>query len=110
MKLYERLWSVHAPNTAVCSQDQEMNNLQNWAKRVLELEETVSSLQKELERKKHFSAEEPKQQKPRRGLLANLKSTVAGTASTPLGKGWGKGEDISTPSRKQVLFAHKTKE
>ncbi|XP_040401508.1 kinesin-like protein KIF20A isoform X2 [Cygnus olor] len=90
--------------------DQEMNNLQNWAKRVLELEETVSSLQKELERKKHFSIEEPKQQKPRRGLLANLKSTVAGTASTPLGKGWGKCEDVSTPSRKHVLFAHKTKE
>eukprot|EP00075_Anas_platyrhynchos_P018794 XP_027308047.1 kinesin-like protein KIF20A isoform X4 [Anas platyrhynchos] len=90
--------------------DQEMNNLQNWAKRVLELEETVSSLQKELERKKHFSAEEPKQQKPRRGLLANLKSTVAGAASTPLGKGWGKGEDVSTPSRKHVLFAHKPKE
>ncbi|XP_032038272.1 kinesin-like protein KIF20A [Aythya fuligula] len=94
----------------VMLKDQEMNNLQNWAKRVLELEETVSSLQKELERKKHFSAEEPKQQKPRRGLLANLKSTVAGTASTPLGKGWGKGEDVSTPSRKHVLFAHKTKE
>uniref|UniRef100_A0A8B9TGV5 Kinesin-like protein n=1 Tax=Anas platyrhynchos TaxID=8839 RepID=A0A8B9TGV5_ANAPL len=73
--------------------DQEMNNLQNWAKRVLELEET-----------------EPKQQKPRRGLLANLKSTVAGAASTPLGKGWGKGEDVSTPSRKHVLFAHKPKE
>ncbi|XP_035174626.1 kinesin-like protein KIF20A isoform X3 [Oxyura jamaicensis] len=91
--------------------DQEMDNLQNWAKRVLELEETVSSLQKELdERKKHFSIEEPKQQKPRRGLLANLKSTVAGTASTPLGKGWGKCEDVSTPSRKHVLFAHKTKE
>ncbi|XP_013041376.3 kinesin-like protein KIF20A isoform X2 [Anser cygnoides] len=90
--------------------DQEMNNLQNWAKRVLELEETVSSLQKELEHKKHFSIEEPKQQKPRRGLLANLKSTVAGTASTPLGKGWGKCEDVSTPSRKHVLFAHKTKE
>ncbi|XP_051466831.1 kinesin-like protein KIF20A [Apus apus] len=71
--------------------DQEMSNLQNWAKRVLELEETVSSLQKELgEQKKHFSLEEPKQQKPRRGLLANLKSTVAATGSTPLGKGWGK--------------------
>ncbi|KAM6101786.1 kinesin-like protein KIF20A isoform 2-T2 [Theristicus caerulescens] len=90
--------------------DQEMNSLQNWAKRVLELEETVSSLQKELdERKKHFSIEEPKQQKPRRGLLANLKSTVAGTTSTPLGKGWGKYEDASF-SRKQVLLAHKAKE
>nr|XP_010306227.1 PREDICTED: kinesin-like protein KIF20A [Balearica regulorum gibbericeps] len=85
--------------------DQEMNSLQNWAKRVLELEETVSSLQKELdERKKHFSIEEPKQQKPRRGLLANLKSTVAATASTPLGKGWGKYEDASSSSRKQVLL------
>ncbi|XP_009471384.1 PREDICTED: kinesin-like protein KIF20A [Nipponia nippon] len=91
--------------------DQEINSLQNWAKRVLELEETVSSLQKELdERKKHFSAEEPKQQKPRRGLLANLKSTVAATTSTPLGKGWGKYEDASSPSRKQVLLAHKAKE
>ncbi|XP_009330344.1 PREDICTED: kinesin-like protein KIF20A [Pygoscelis adeliae] len=91
--------------------DQEMNSLQNWAKRVLELEETVSSLQKELdERKKHFSTEEPKQQKPRRGLLANLKSTVAATASTPLGKGWGKYEDASSSSRKQVLLAHKAKE
>uniref|UniRef100_G1NES6 Kinesin-like protein n=1 Tax=Meleagris gallopavo TaxID=9103 RepID=G1NES6_MELGA len=58
--------------------DQEMNSLQNWAKRVLELEETVSSLQKELDgHKKHFSIEDSKQQKPRRGLLANLKSTVA---------------------------------
>ncbi|XP_074002839.1 kinesin-like protein KIF20A [Numenius arquata] len=91
--------------------EQEMNSLQNWAKRVLELEETVSSLQKELnERKKHFSIEEPKQQKPRRGLLANLKSTVAATASTPLGKGWGKHEDASSSSRKQVLWAHKTKD
>ncbi|XP_050748805.1 kinesin-like protein KIF20A isoform X2 [Gymnogyps californianus] len=91
--------------------DQEINSLQNWAKRVLELEETVSSLQKELdERKKHFSIEEPKQQKTRRGLLANLKSTVAATASTPLGKGWGKYEDASSSSRKQVLFAHKAKE
>ncbi|KAM9643901.1 kinesin-like protein KIF20A [Morphnus guianensis] len=91
--------------------DQEMNSLQNWAKRVLELEETVSSLQKELdERKKHFSIEKPKQQKPRRGLLANLKSTVAATASTPLGEGWGNYEGASSFSRKQVLFAHKAKE
>ncbi|RMC15384.1 hypothetical protein DUI87_07575 [Hirundo rustica rustica] len=91
--------------------DQEMNSLQNWAKRVLELEETVSSLQKELEeRKKHFFAEESKQQKPRRGLLANLKSTVASTASTPLGKGWGKHEEASPYSRKQVLLPHKAKE
>lgn len=67
-----------------------MSSLQNWAKRVFELEETVSSLQKELEeRKKHFFAEESKQQKPRRGLLANLKSTVASTASSPLGKEGG---------------------
>ncbi|XP_074749826.1 kinesin-like protein KIF20A [Strix uralensis] len=91
--------------------DQEMNSLQNWAKRVLELEETVSSLQKELDEwKKPFSLEEPKQQKPRRGLLANLKSTVAATASMPLGKGWGKYEDASSPSRKQVLLAYKAKE
>ncbi|XP_061851304.1 kinesin-like protein KIF20A isoform X2 [Colius striatus] len=91
--------------------DQEMSSLQNWAKRVLELEETVSFLQKELEeRKKHFSMEEPKQQKPRRGLLANLKSPVAATASTPPGKGWGKYEDASSSLRKQVLLAHKGKE
>uniref|UniRef100_A0A8C4UKE0 Kinesin-like protein n=1 Tax=Falco tinnunculus TaxID=100819 RepID=A0A8C4UKE0_FALTI len=46
----------------VMLKDQEMNSLQNWAKRVLELEETVSSLQKELdEQKKHFSIEESKQ-------------------------------------------------
>ncbi|KAM7036698.1 kinesin-like protein KIF20A [Passerculus sandwichensis] len=81
--------------------DQEMESLQNWAKRVLELEETVSSLQKELEeRKKNFLAEESKQQKPRRGLLANLKSTVASTASSPLGKGWGKYEEALPYSRK----------
>ncbi|XP_063006601.1 kinesin-like protein KIF20A [Melospiza melodia melodia] len=81
--------------------DQEMESLQNWAKRVLELEETVSSLQKELEeRKKNFFAEESKQQKPRRGLLANLKSTVASTASSPLGKGWGKYEEALPYSRK----------
>ncbi|XP_064298767.1 kinesin-like protein KIF20A isoform X1 [Phalacrocorax carbo] len=85
--------------------DQEMNSLQNWAKRVLELEETVSSLQKELdERKKHFSVEEPKQQKPKRGLLANLKPTVAATPCIPLGRGWGKSEDASPSSRKQVLW------
>ncbi|XP_048142768.1 kinesin-like protein KIF20A [Corvus hawaiiensis] len=91
--------------------DQEMSSLQNWAKRVLELEETVSSLQKELEeRKKHFFVEESKQQKPRRGLLANLKSTVASTASRPLGKGWGKYEGASPYSRKQVLLPHKAKE
>ncbi|KAM7071355.1 kinesin-like protein KIF20A [Acridotheres tristis] len=91
--------------------DQEMNSLQNWAKRVLELEETVSSLQKELgERKRHFFAEESKQQKPKRGLLANLKSTVASSAGTPLGKGWGKYEEGSPNSRKQVLLPHKAKE
>ncbi|XP_005042165.2 PREDICTED: kinesin-like protein KIF20A [Ficedula albicollis] len=91
--------------------DQEMTSLQNWAKRVLELEETVSSLQKELgEQKKHFFAEESKQQKPRRGLLANLKSTVASTAGTPLGKGWGKYEEASPSSRKPVLLPHKAKE
>ncbi|XP_031468728.1 kinesin-like protein KIF20A isoform X3 [Phasianus colchicus] len=90
--------------------DQEMNSLQNWAKRVLELEEAVSSLQKELDgRKKTSSIEDSKQQKPRRGLLANLKSTVAGTAGTSLGRGWGKHEEAST-SRKHVLFAHKAKE
>ncbi|XP_010152080.1 PREDICTED: kinesin-like protein KIF20A [Eurypyga helias] len=91
--------------------DQEINSLQDWAKRVIELEETVSSLQKELdERKKHLSTEELKQHKPRRGLLANLKSTVAATASSPLGKGWGKYEDASSSSRKQVLLAHKAKD
>ncbi|XP_009693772.1 PREDICTED: kinesin-like protein KIF20A [Cariama cristata] len=91
--------------------DQEMNSLQNWAKRVLELEETVSSLQKELdEQKKHSSTEEPKRQKPRRGLLANLKSTVTATAGSPLGKGWGKYEDASSSSRKHVLLAHEAKE
>ncbi|XP_064026662.1 kinesin-like protein KIF20A isoform X2 [Pogoniulus pusillus] len=91
--------------------DQEMNSLQNWAKRVLELEEMVSSLQKELdERKKPLPLEEPNPQKPRRGLLANLKSTVAATASTPLGKGWGKHEDASSSSRKQVLLAYRAKE
>ncbi|XP_061198824.1 kinesin-like protein KIF20A [Neopsephotus bourkii] len=91
--------------------DQEMSSLQNWAKRVLELEETVSSLQKELDdQKKHFSKEEPKQQKPRKGLLANLKSTVAATAITPLGKGWGKCEGVSSSSGKQVLLAHKVKD
>lgn len=88
-----------------------MTSLQNWAKRVLELEETVSSLQKELgEQKKHFLAEELKQQKPRRGFLANLKSTVASTDSTPLGKGWGRYEAASLNSRKQVLLPHKAKE
>ncbi|XP_068044503.1 kinesin-like protein KIF20A isoform X2 [Anomalospiza imberbis] len=91
--------------------DQEMNSLQNWAKRVLELEETVSSLQKELEEQKNnFFAAESKHQKPRRGLLANLKSTVASTASTPLGKGWGKYEEASPYSRKQGLLPHKAKE
>ncbi|XP_054250624.1 kinesin-like protein KIF20A [Indicator indicator] len=91
--------------------DQEMNSLQNWAKRVLELEEMVSCLQKELDEwKKPHSLEEPNPQKPRRGLLANLKSTVAATASTPLGKGWGKHEDASSSSGKQVLWAHKAKE
>ncbi|XP_065609342.1 kinesin-like protein KIF20A isoform X1 [Cyrtonyx montezumae] len=94
----------------VMLKDQEMNSLQNWAKRVLELEETVSSLQKELDdRKKLFSTEDSKQQKPRRGLLSNLKSTVAGAASTPLGRGWGKHEEASS-SRKHVLFTHKAKE
>lgn len=88
-----------------------MNSLQNWAKRILELEETVSSLQKELEeQKKNFFAEESKQQKPRRGFLSNLKSTVASTASTPLGKGWGKYEEASPYSRKQGLLPHKAKE
>ncbi|XP_068022799.1 kinesin-like protein KIF20A [Melanerpes formicivorus] len=96
---------------AIALKDQEMNNLQNWAKRVLELEEMVSSLQKELdEQKKPLPPEEPNPQKPRRGLLANLKSTVAATANTSLGKGWGKHEDASSSSRKQVLWAHKAKE
>ncbi|XP_027745344.1 kinesin-like protein KIF20A [Empidonax traillii] len=91
--------------------DQEINSLQNWATCVLELEETVSSLQKELEeRKNHFFVEKPKQQKPRRGLLANLKSPAATTACTPLGKGWGKNEEASPYSRKKVLLPHKAKD
>ncbi|KAJ7398351.1 Kinesin-like protein KIF20A [Pitangus sulphuratus] len=91
--------------------DQEINSLQNWATCVLELEETVSSLQKELgERKKHFFVEKPKQQKPRRGLLANLKSPAATTACTPLAKGWGKNEEASPYSRKKVLLPHKAKD
>ncbi|XP_017686431.1 PREDICTED: kinesin-like protein KIF20A isoform X2 [Lepidothrix coronata] len=91
--------------------DQEISSLQIWAKCVFELEETVSSLQKELEeRKKHFFVEKPKQQKPRRGLLASLKSPVATTACTPLGKGLGKDEEASPYSRKKVLLPHKAKE
>ncbi|KAM6349609.1 kinesin-like protein KIF20A [Podargus strigoides] len=91
--------------------DQEMHSLRNWAKRGFELEETVSSLQKELDKqKKHFSLEEPKQQKTKRGLLANLKSTAAATASTPVGKSWGKHEDDLSSSRKHVLLAHKAKD
>ncbi|XP_051628429.1 kinesin-like protein KIF20A [Manacus candei] len=91
--------------------DQEISSLQIWAKCVFELEETVSSLQKELEeRKKHFFVEKPKQQKPGRGLLASLKSPVATTACTPLGKGRGKYEEASPYSRNKVLLPHKAKE
>ncbi|EMP40754.1 Kinesin-like protein KIF20A [Chelonia mydas] len=92
-------------------EEQEMRGLQNWAKRVLELEATVSLLQEELdERKKHLYSEELKEQKPKRGLFANLKSTVAVTSKTPVGKTLGKSEDSPTMSRKQAIFARKVKE
>ncbi|KAM9166046.1 kinesin-like protein KIF20A [Pangshura tecta] len=91
--------------------EQEMRSLQNWAKRVLELEAKVSLLQEELdERKKHLYSEDLKEQKPKRGLFANLKSTVAGTSKTPVGKTLGKSEDSPTMSRKQATFARKVKE
>ncbi|XP_019354211.1 kinesin-like protein KIF20A isoform X2 [Alligator mississippiensis] len=80
--------------------DQEMRGLQNWAKRVLELETTVSSLQEELdETKKQLWSEDLKRHKPKRGLLANLKSTVAGTSKTPISKTVGKFEECPTPSK-----------
>ncbi|CAM5089842.1 unnamed protein product [Eretmochelys imbricata] len=95
----------------VMLKEQEMRGLQNWAKRVLELEATVSLLQEELdERKKHLSSSEYKEQKPKRGLFANLKSTVAVTSKTPVGKTLGKSEDSPTMSRKQAIFARKVKE
>ncbi|XP_030405314.1 kinesin-like protein KIF20A [Gopherus evgoodei] len=95
----------------VMLKEQEMRSLQNWAKRVLELEATVSLLQEELdERKKHLYSEDLKEQKPKRGLFANLKSTVAGTSKTPVGKTLGKFEDSPTMSRKQATFARKVKE
>ncbi|XP_039377264.1 kinesin-like protein KIF20A isoform X2 [Mauremys reevesii] len=95
----------------VMLKEQEMRSLQNWAKRVLELEATVSLLQEELdERKKHLYSEDLKEQKPKRGLFANLKSTVAGTSKTPVGKTLGKSEDSPTMSRKQATFARKVKE
>lgn len=77
-----------------------MRGLQNWAKRVLELETTVSSLQEELdETKKQLWSEDLKRHKPKRGLLANLKSTVAGTSKTPISKTVGKFEECPTPSK-----------
>ncbi|TFK11324.1 fibulin-7-like [Platysternon megacephalum] len=95
----------------VMLKEQEMRSLQNWAKRVLELEATVSLLQEELdESKKHLYSEDLKEQKPKRGLFANLKSTVAGTSKTPVGKTLGKSEDSPTMSRKQATFARKAKE
>ncbi|XP_044860961.1 kinesin-like protein KIF20A isoform X3 [Mauremys mutica] len=98
-------------NNRLTHMEQEMRSLQNWAKRVLELEATVSLLQEELdERKKHLYSEDLKEQKPKRGLFANLKSTVAGTSKTPVGKTLGKSEDSPTMSRKQATFARKVKE
>ncbi|XP_010219661.1 PREDICTED: kinesin-like protein KIF20A [Tinamus guttatus] len=88
----------------VMLKDQEMSDLQTWAKRAFELEETVSSLQRELdERKRPLCLEDAKQQKPKRGLLANLKSTVAASAGASLGKGWGRREDSPAPARRQGL-------
>ncbi|XP_065255706.1 kinesin-like protein KIF20A [Emys orbicularis] len=95
----------------VMLKEQEMRSLQNWAKRVLELEATVSLLQEELdESKKHLYSEDLKEQKPKRGLFANLKSTVADTSKTPVGKTLGKSEDSPTMSRKQATFTRKVKE
>nr|XP_023963200.1 kinesin-like protein KIF20A [Chrysemys picta bellii] len=95
----------------VMLKEQEMRSLQNWAKRVLELEATVSLLQEELdESKKHLYSEDLKEQKPKRGLFANLKSTVTGTSKTPVGKTLGKSEDSPTMSRKQATFTRKVKE
>ncbi|XP_073187231.1 kinesin-like protein KIF20A isoform X3 [Lepidochelys kempii] len=101
----------HRLTHVVMLKEQEMRGLQNWAKRVLELEATVSLLQEELdERKKHLYSEELKEQKPKRGLFTNLKSTVAVTSKTPVGKTLGKSEDSPTMSRKQAIFARKVKE
>uniref|UniRef100_A0A7M4FFJ6 Kinesin-like protein n=1 Tax=Crocodylus porosus TaxID=8502 RepID=A0A7M4FFJ6_CROPO len=53
--------------------DQEMRGLQNWAKRVLELETTVSSLQEELdETKKQLWSEDLKRHKPKRACFHDI--------------------------------------
>ncbi|XP_074841887.1 kinesin-like protein KIF20A [Carettochelys insculpta] len=95
----------------VTLQEQEMRGLQNCAKHFQELEATVSLLQEQLdESKKHLHSENLKEQKPKRGLFANIKSTVAGTSKTPIGKTLGKSENPPTMSRKQATSARKIKE
>ncbi|XP_075776784.1 kinesin-like protein KIF20A isoform X1 [Pelodiscus sinensis] len=91
--------------------EQEMRGLQNCAKRVLELEATVSLLQEQLDEcKKHLYSEVLKKQKPKKGLFANIKSTVAGTSKTPISRTLGKSDDSPTTSRKQATLARKAKE
>ncbi|XP_077208494.1 kinesin-like protein KIF20A [Paroedura picta] len=64
--------------------EQEIEGLQIWAKRVHELEASVSLLQKELDesKKKFLAAEDLKHRKSKKGFFANLKYTVAEVPKT----------------------------
>ncbi|KAL8182118.1 UNVERIFIED_CONTAM: hypothetical protein K2H54_044386 [Gekko kuhli] len=64
--------------------EQETEGLQTWAKRVHELEATVSLLQKELDesKKKFLNVDDLKHRKSKKGFFANLKYTVAEVPKT----------------------------
>ncbi|XP_015270754.1 PREDICTED: kinesin-like protein KIF20A [Gekko japonicus] len=63
--------------------EQETEGLQTWAKRVHELEATVSLLQKELdESKKFLNVDDFKHRKSKKGFFSNLKYTVAEVPKT----------------------------
>nr|XP_056710891.1 kinesin-like protein KIF20A [Euleptes europaea] len=91
--------------------EQEIEGLQNWAKRVHELEATVSLLQKELDesKKKFLNVEDLKHRKSKKGFFSNLKYAVAEVPKTNSSKDSTKPNWSPTTLCKQTVM-HKVKE
>ncbi|XP_054841858.1 kinesin-like protein KIF20A [Eublepharis macularius] len=91
--------------------EQEIEGLQNWAKRVRELEATVSLLQKELDesKKRFLGMEDLKHRKSKKGFFANLKYTVAEVPKANSNKDSEKSNWSPTALCKQTVV-HKVKE
>ncbi|XP_053098570.1 kinesin-like protein KIF20A isoform X2 [Hemicordylus capensis] len=95
----------------VMFKEQEVGDLQNWVKRVHELEATISLLQAQLdERKKVLSTKDFKLQKSKKGFFANLKYTIAEVPKASRDKDSAKLDESLTASPKLTPGPRKVKE